>query len=142
MSKKSAFIKEGILVTIVSFAAMVLSFMLYYLVFMLFDSIENRAGSYGFVSYIRVGYGFLWIFLCLILYRAKIPDWLKASILAASLTTFMAAIGVQLFKSPIIVGLIMLLVSVIGVLLLYKMKKKWYHYYAIGISVIAAVFYL
>lgn len=142
MNRKSETIKEGIFVTIGSFAAMAIAFMLYFLIFMLFETMGNQDGSYDFVSPVRVGYGIIWIVLCLIIYRTKISDWLKASILAGSLTTFMAGIGVQLYDTPIIVGLVMFLVSVIGVFLLHKMKKKWYHYYTIVISIIATLFYL
>lgn len=142
MNKKSEMIKEGILVTIGSFVALAIAFMLYLLIFMLFEIMANQDGSYGFVSSVRIGYGIICIVLCLIIYRTRIYDWLKASILTGSLTTFIVGLGVQLFKIPIIVGLVMLLVAAIGVFLLRKMKKKWYHYYAIVISIVAALFYL
>lgn len=142
MNKKSEVIKEGILVTIASFLILAVAFMLYFLFFMIFETVANQDGSYGFVSPLRVGYGIIWLGLCLIVYRTTISDWLKASVLAGSLTTFMVGIGVQLYESPIIVGLILLLVASIGVFLIHKMKQKWYHYYAIVISIIAALFYL
>ncbi len=142
MNKKSEMIKDGILVTIGSFIAVVVAFMVYFLVFMLFETMANKDASYNFVSSLRIGYGIVWIVLCFITYRTRVPEWLKASILAGSLTTFMAGIGVQLNKTPIVIGLIMFLVSAISIFLLYKMKKKWYHYYAIAISIIAALFYL
>ena len=142
MNKKFDMIKEGILVTLGSFVALAISFMLYFLIFMLFETMANQDGSYGIVSSVRVGYGILWIVLCLIIYRTKIYDWLKASILTGSLTTFMVGIGVQLYETPIIVGFIIFFVAAMGVFLLRKMKKKWYHYYAIVISIIAALFYL
>jgi hypothetical protein len=106
-----------------------------------FESVANQDGSYGFVSPLRVGYGIDWLALCLIIYRTKISDWLKASILAGSLTTFMVGKGVQFNKTPIVVGLVILLVAAIGVFLLLKMKKKWYHYFAIIISKIASLFF-
>ncbi len=142
MNKKAEMIKEGIFVTVGSFVALAAAFILYFFIFMLFETIANQDGSYGFVSPVRVGYGIIWIVLCLIIYRTRIYDWLKACMLTGSFTTFMAGIGVQLFKTPIIVGLIMFLVAATGVFLLRKMKKKWYHYYAIVISIIAALFYL
>ena len=142
MNKKSGIIKEGKLVTIASLLILAVAFMLYFLIFMVFESIANQDGSYGFVSSLRVGYGILWLGLCLIVYRTTLSDWLKASVLTASLTTFMVGIGVQLYKSPIVVGLVLLLVASISVFLLHKMKQKWYHYYAVAISIIAALFYL
>ena len=142
MNKKSGIIKEGLLVTIASLLTLAVAFMLYFLIFMVFESIANQDGSYGFVSPLRVGYGIIWLGLCLIAYRTTLSDWLKASVLTASLTTFMVGIGVQLYKSPIVVGLVLLLVASISVFLLHKMKQKWYHYYAVALSILAALFYL
>jgi hypothetical protein len=142
MKEKSKVIKEGILVTIASFLALAVAFMLYFLIFMIFETVTNQDGSYGFVSQLRVSYGIVWLGLGLIAYRTAIYDWLKASVLTASLTTFMVGIGVQLYESPIVVGLVLLLVAATSVFLLHKMKQKWYHYYAVAISIIAALFYL
>lgn len=142
MNKKSETIKDGILVTIGSLLALAVAFMLYFLIFMIFETVANKDASYNFVSSLRIGYGIVWIILCLIIYRTRVSEWLKASILVGSLTTLMAGIGVQLYKTPIVIGLVMFLVSAIGVFLLHKMKKKWYHYYALVISVITTLFYL
>lgn len=142
MNKNSEVIKQGIYVTIGSFAAMAISFIFYYLIFTLFETVLNHDGSFVFVSPVRVGYGIIWILLCLIIYRTKISDWLKACIMAGSLTTFMAGIGVKFYETPIIAGLVLILISVMCVFLLHNMKKEWYHYYAIVISIMAALFYL
>ncbi len=124
MNKKSGQIKVIILVTVGSLVALAIAFMLYFLIFMLFENIANQDGSYSFVSPVRVGYGIIWIVLCLIIYRTKIPEWIKASILAGSLTTFMAGIGVQLYENPAIVGFVLLLVPSVAVFLLREMNKK------------------
>jgi len=142
MNKKSEIIKDGVLVTISSFIIMAVAFMLYFLIFMFFENMANQDGSYAFVSPVRVGYGIIWIVFCLMMYRTRIPEWIKASILAGSLTTFMAGIGVQLYESPIIAGLSALLAVGAAIYMLHKMNKKWYHYYAIAISIIASLFYL
>lgn len=142
MNTNFKIIKDGMLVTICSIIAFAIAFMFYYLIFMLFETIANQDGSYRFVSTVRIGYGVIWIAVCLIIYRTKIYDWLKATILTCSLSTFMIGIGVQLYKMPIIAGLVMFLVIVASVFLIYKKKKKWYHYYAIFISIIATLMYL
>ena len=95
-----------------------------------------------FVKFLLIATNAHGFVLCLIIYRTRIYDWLKASILTASLTTFMVGIGVQIYETPIVIGLVMLFVSAIVVLLLHRMKKKWYHYYVLIISVAAALFYL
>lgn len=142
MNKKFETLKEGVLVTIGSFFVLAVAFIFYFIFFMLFENVANQNSSYNFVSLLRVGYGIVWLLLCFIIYRTGIRDWLKASMLTGSLTTFMIGMGVQLFKYPIIVGSVIFLVAAIGVYLLRKMKKKWYHYYSIAISIIAALFYL
>ena len=142
MNKKSEIIKEGVLVTLGSLVALVVAFALYFLIFMFFENMANQDGSYTFVSPVRVGYGVVWIVFCLIIFRTRIPEWLKASILAGSLTTLMSGIGVQSYETPIVAGFVMFSVYGVAVFLLRKMNKKWYHYYAIVISIIAALYYL
>lgn len=142
MNKKSGIIKEGLLVTIASLLTLAVAFMLYFMIFMVFESIANQDGSYGFVSQLRVGYGIIWLGLCLIVYRTTVYDWLKASVLTASLTTFMVGVGVQLYESPIVVGLVLFLVAATTAFLLHRMNQKWYHYYAVALSILAALFYL
>jgi len=142
MNKNYDVIKKGILVTIGSFITLAAAFILYFLIFMVFENMASQESPYNFVSSLRVGYGIIWMLLCFIIYRTKTRDWLKASVLTGSLTTFMIGTGVQLFEKPIIVGLIMFAVVAISVFLLHRMKKQWYHYYSIVISIIATLFYL
>ena len=101
MNKKSGIIKEGLLVTIASLLTLAVAFMLYFLIFMVFESFANQDGSYGFVSQLRVGYGIIWLGLCLIVYRTTINDLLKASVLAASLTTLWLALVYKCMKVPL-----------------------------------------
>lgn len=142
MNKKSEIIKDVILVTLSSIITIVLAFILYFLLFMIFENMGNKDGSYNFVSLLRVGNGIIWMVFCLIMYRIRIPDWIKAGILTSSLTAFMIGIGVQFFEMPLIAGLIVLITVSAAIYMLRKMNKKWYHYYAIMISIIAALFYL
>ena len=121
---------------------MVAAFALYYLFFLLFETIFPMDGSFHFVSPLRIGYGILWIVVCLILYRTKIPEWLKACILAGALTALMSTLGVQLYRTPVAAVVIMLLADGLTVFLLIKAKKQWFHFYAIALSTLAAVFYL
>lgn len=133
-------VKNGILVTIGSFFAWILSFGVYFILFMLFERMENQSGSYRFVPWVRLGYGIAWLAVIWVTYRSRLPEWIKASILAGSLTTFLAAIGVLLYETPVITGLVIILVAA-ALFLLRKMNKKWYHYYAVVLSIGAALFY-
>lgn len=152
MNAKSGSIKSGIFVTIGSIVALILSFALYFLLFRLLQGMVmgNRQGmgaghephSLGFVSWLRMGYGVAWIVLCLAVYRSRLPEWFKASILAGALTTFFAAFGVQLYETPVIGLAVMILAAGAALFGLRKMNKKWYHYYALAISIVAGIFYL
>lgn len=145
MNQHNKKVVDGLLVAAGSIISTAIAFLLYYLLFMLFETIANRDGLYGFVSPLRLGYAIGWLFICLVIYRTKLPEQLKAIILACSLTVFMSGIGVQLSGLDgylIIVGIVFLLVVTIAVMLLCKMKKNWFHYFAISISIIAALLYL
>ena len=124
MNKKSEIIKEGVLVTLGSLVALVVAFALYFLIFMFFENMANQDGSYTFVSPVRVGYGVVWIVFCLIIFRTRIPEWLKASILAGSLTTFIVGIGVQSYATPIIAGLVALLAVGAAIYMLHKNEQE------------------
>lgn len=142
MGEKSRSIKDGVFVTIGSLITWIVAFGGYFLLFMLLERRGTQPGSYGFVSWLRMGYGMLWILLCVAAYRSSLPEWFKASVLAGAITTFIASFGVQLHASLFIIGFLIALVAVIAVLLLHKMHKKWYHYYAVLLSMAAGVFYL
>lgn len=142
MTKKSEAIKDGVLVTIGSIIAWIVAFGLYFLIFMLFETRANPDGSYRFVAWVRMGYGLVWLLLCLGIYRTRLPEWIKASVLAGAVTTFLAAFGVQLFETPLITGLLILIVAATIVYLLHKLKMEWFHYYAVLLSILATLFYL
>lgn len=142
MKKKYDILKHALLVTIGSLLILVFAFILYYLVFMILETVANRDGSYNYVSTLRIGYGIVWIAAGIIIYRTKIYDWLKACILTGSLGAFMIGTGVVLFEKPILVGIIMFLVSSTSIFVLFKVKKKWYHYYAVALALCAALYYL
>lgn len=152
MNTKSESTKVGIFVTIGSIVALISSFALYFLLFLLFERISmgdqqgmvvgHEPDSYGFVSWLRIGYGIAWLLLCLTVYRSRLPEWFKASILAGALTTFLTAFGVQLHESLFIIIVSMIVVLAAALFWLRKMNKKWYHYYAVAISIAASIFYL
>lgn len=58
MNKKTESIKNGIFVTIGSFLSWIISFGVYFLIFILFEWTRNLSGSYSFVPYVRLGMAF------------------------------------------------------------------------------------
>lgn len=152
MNAKSRSIKDGIFVTIGSIVVLILSFALYFLLFRLFEGmimgeqegmvVGHQPDSLNFVSWLRMGYGIAWLLGGLPVYRSGLPEWFKASILAGALTSFFAAFGVQLYEMPMIMTGVIILVIAAALVWLYKMHKKWYHYYAVAIAIAASAFYL
>lgn len=140
--KKGQIFKEGLYVTLGSLLAMVVAFGGYFLLFMLIARVFSQSGSYYFVAWLRMGYGILWLLFGAFFYKMHGPDWLKASLLAAALTTFFASSGVQFFANPLLAGLILVLTASIVVFLLYRARQPWYHYYAVALALLAAWFYL
>ncbi|MFA5006128.1 MAG: hypothetical protein WC509_01480 [Candidatus Izemoplasmatales bacterium] len=133
--------KDGLLVTVIGLSTMAAAFLLYYLLFALFEAFFDRGGTYGFVSWIRIGHGIAWILACFLIYRTRIAEWFKAGILAGALTAFMTGIGVQLYETPIVALLLDILAAETAAFLLCVMNKKWYHYYAVAMAVIAGLIY-
>lgn len=140
MAKTSEVIKKGVLVTVATLALLVIAFLLYFLLFRLMETISP--GAYRFVRNLRVGYGVAWLMAALLLYRTKIADWLKAALLAAGLGAFVIAVGVQLYETPAVAVIITVICFGAAVYLLYRMKKKWYHYYALLLAGLGLLFYL
>lgn len=145
MSKPTGIVKHAVLVTIGSFVIMILSFALYFGLFMLAERLfSSPNGEFGhrFVSPLRLGYGIVWILAVLLLYRTKMVDWLKAVFLAGALATFWAGAGVQLYRNPLLGrGIVVMVVLAICILMLLRRKSAWYHYLAAGLAAAASLFY-
>jgi hypothetical protein len=133
---------QGLIVTVLSFMALAISFIIYLLIFTLFEAIGNQDGSYGFVSKVRIGYGIFWLVLYLLVYRTKLADLLKAGLLASTLATLMIGIGVQLSEIPILAAGTTFTIVVVSVLILVRTKKAWFHYYAVILALVSALIYL
>ena len=142
MENRKLVLKQWFLVTIGSFLLLILSFAMYYMLFMIFERVIRSGEHYAFVSYLRVGYGIFWLILCIGLYFSKIRDWLKACFLAMGMSTFLTAISVQLYEKAWISIVFPASIILLAAFLLFKFKMKWYHYYALGLVIIALIIYL
>lgn len=142
MKLKSLILKQWLSVTFVSILLLGASFLAYFMLFALFERLVNSDGQYGFVSILRVGYGILLMVLCICLYFTKMLDWLKACFLTVGMSAFLIAISVQLYFAPWIFISLSALVILTGLFILFKLKKKWYHYYAILLAIPFLILYL
>ncbi len=144
MSKPKGLVKQAVLVSIGSLVIMGLSFSLYVVLFRIMERLLFNPGgdlNHNFVSPLRMGYGLIWILLVLLLYRTRLPDWLKAVFLAGGLASLGAAFGVQAYQYPVLVIGLILSVLVVTVLLLRHRKSAWYHYFAAILATAASFLY-
>lgn len=141
MSKSSSAFKEALLVTLGGIVILPLSFALYFFLFRMFERIVSLEGPYRFVSTLRVSYGVAWLIGVVLVYRTKWDDLIKAVFLTGALTSFLAAVGVQLWESPALFRGIIVTMLIIVVILLRRRKSNWYHFYAAVLACAAAFLY-
>lgn len=142
MKTKSLIFKQWIGVTLGSIILLGASFFLYFILVMIFERVGNSDGQYGFMSKLRVVYGVFMMVLCICLYCTKLLDWMKACFLTVGISTFLITISVQLYFAPWIFIPLSIIVILLGLFILFKLKKKWYHYYAILLVVPFLILYL
>jgi len=139
MVNASEMIKKDLLVTFGGMLLLVVSFFLYLFIFRVLGSPD---GAYNFVAPLRVGYGVIWLVAVILIYRSNVADWVKAVFLAGGLGTFMITEGVQLYRWPVLQIGAAAVVILGSIYLLYRSKKKWYHYFAVILATSGLLFYM
>lgn len=142
MKIKPIILKEWLGVTFGSIILLVASFLVYFMLVIIFERLGNSDGQYGFMSKLRVGYGVFVMILCSCLCFTKLLDWIKACFLTVGMSVFLIAISVQLYYAPWIFIPLSTFVILMGLLISFKLKKKWYHYYAILLVIPFLILYL
>ncbi len=141
MKKTFEIIKTVLLVTVCGPVVLASSYVWYYLIFLAFEAM-SKDGAFHYVSSLRIIYGILWLAAGVLIYGSKLPDWIKACVLTGSVGTFLIAAGVTLYEMPVLAGVLIAIVIAVSAFLLFKTKKKWYHYYALALSLLAGILYL
>lgn len=140
MKKKQ--IKEWMLVTCFGLGSLIVSFMVYYLFFLLLEQIFVQVKTYAFVQPLRVGYGFLWMIIGVTALKFLHYEYMKAGLITGSIGTSMIVLGVFLYQVPVLFYIIFALVCFIFLFLLFKYRKSWYYYYALALAILAILFYI
>lgn len=88
---------------------------------------------------IRRIYALALLVLYLVVSRAKISDLLKSTILVGPLGFLTTTAILSFYEKPAWAAAVTVLIAAVSVFLVYRSKKPWFYYYAIAITVIAAV---
>ncbi|HOZ38551.1 MAG TPA: hypothetical protein PLH64_07390 [Anaerolineaceae bacterium] len=91
------------------------------------------------VFIIRRVYALVLLVVYLVLFRTKISDLLKATILVGPLGFFLTTAILTYYEKPMLAIVAILVIAAVSTFLLYRMKKPWFYYYAIAITVVVSV---
>ncbi len=115
-----------------------------YLIFLL---INNLGESLFFpttptampVFIVRRVYAMLLMILYLVLIRNRMPDLLKATILVGPLG-FLTTTAILTYYEKLTLAIVaILLIAAVSAFLVYRIKKPWFYYYAVAITVLVSV---
>lgn len=135
-------IKQGVFVVIGSIVLLGLSFIVYFGLFRMFQTIINPDGHFGFVMFLRLGYGIILILLAFLNDRTKTAEWLKASIMSAGLGTFLISITVSLYETPLLATMFIFIVLSGAAYYMFDTHQKWFHFIPIVLSLLAIWIYV
>ena len=91
------------------------------------------------VFIVRRVYAMLLMILYLVLFRTRMSDLLKATILVGPLWFLTTTAILTYYEKPVWAIAITVVIAVISAFLLYISKKSWFYYYAIAITVVVSV---
>ena len=91
------------------------------------------------VFIVRRVYAMLLMILYLVLFRTRMSDLLKATILVGPLGFLTTTAILTYYEKPVWAIAITVVIAVISAFLLYISKKSWFYYYAIAITVVVLV---
>ena len=91
------------------------------------------------VFIVRRVYAMLLMILYLVLIRNRMPDLLKATILVGPLG-FLTTTAILTYYEKLTLAIVAILViAAVSAFLVYRIKKPWFYYYAVAITVLVSV---
>lgn len=91
------------------------------------------------VFIIRRVFALLLLVLYLVLFRTKISDLLKATNLVGPLGFLTTTTILTYYEKPMLAIVAILVIAAVSAFLVYRIKKPWFYYYAIAITVVVSV---
>lgn len=119
-----------------------LSFLLYGLVYNLLESIFTPNDPLSFpAGLVRNGFAVVLVLLYLVVTRTKAPDLLKAILLTGPVAALIVAVILHFYEEPAVFIPLMLAIPIACAALLYRARKPFPYYYALGLAALGAILY-
>ena len=120
--------------------ALGICYLLFLLINNLMDSLFFSANPQSApVNIVRRVYAIDLLILYLVLFRTKLSDLLKATILVGPLGFLTTTAILTYYEKPVWAIAITVVIAVISAFLLYISKKSWFYYYVVAITVLVSV---
>lgn len=141
--KKTGFRFTALPVIIITFGGM-LALGVCYLLFMLINRLGqsllfSNTSTAMPVFIIRRVIALVLLALLLVLFRSKLPDIAKATILVGPLGFLMTTAILTFYQQPAWAILVTAFITASCAFLVYKSKKPWFYYYSLAITVLVSV---
>jgi len=81
----------------------------------------------------------LLLVLYVVLFRTKISDIVKSTILVGPMGFFFSTAILTLYQKPVWAIVIIVLITAVSIFLLSRSKKPWFYYYAVAIALLVSI---
>ena len=117
-------------------------YMLYFGVYMLIETTMYPNNSLDVpAGLIRNTFALVIFLIYLLFLRTKWSEPIKAAIGVGPVALVLIAVGLALYLKPVLSVVAVLIIAASYTTFLYRNKKPWFYYYAVALSVLAAIFY-
>lgn len=129
-----------LIITIGRLLALGICYLLFLLINNLMDSLifsTNPQSAPVFI--IRRVYAGVLLVLYLVLFRTKISDLVKATLLVGPLGFLTTTAILTFYQKPMLAVVAIVVIAAASTFLLHRIKKPWLYYYAVAITVLVSV---
>ena len=88
---------------------------------------------------VRRVFALLLLILYLVLFRTKISDLVKATLLVGPLGFLTTTTILTFYQKPMLAVVAIVVIAAASTFLLHRIKKPWLYYYAVAITVLVSV---
>lgn len=117
-------------------------YLLYFGVYMFVETNIYHGDTFAVpAGLIRNTFAVIIFLIYLLILRTKWNEPIKAAIGVGPVALILIAVGLALYLKPALAVAAVLILAACYAALLYRNKKPWFYYYAVALSVLAAIFY-